>query len=72
MKYKVLGLGAKFNGKCVKCGSDTGAKDFEKAQTLLLKDDNGKFAVAHGRCCGKITSKVSGGKTFSGPDEFEA
>jgi len=72
MRYQVIGLGVKFGGKCVKCGCDTGSRDFEKTQTLLLKSDNGKFAVAHGRCCGRVTSRVAGGHAFSGPSEIEA
>lgn len=61
MKYRVCGLGAKYGGKCVVCGQDTGSRSWELAKTALLKSEAGKFAVAHGNCIGETKSAVGGG-----------
>lgn len=60
--YKVLGLGAKFGGRCVRCGQDTGSRSFELADTLLLKGASG-YAVAHPLCVGVATKHAVGGGT---------
>jgi hypothetical protein len=60
MKYSIIGLGVKFGGKCVCCGRDTGSRDFERADTLLLRSPGG-FAVAHPRCAGVETKSAVGG-----------
>lgn len=60
--YSVVRLGAKFPGRCVSCGSETGARAFELAVTILLKGGDGKYAVAHPRCLGLQTkNKIGGG-----------
>ncbi len=72
MVAKVLGLGVKFSGNCAKCGRPTGSRDFEKAETLLLKTEDG-FRVAHPVCCGlKTKHKIGGGiKLCSSATEVE-
>lgn len=65
--YSVLGLGAKFEGRCVKCRQPTGKRSFELADTILLRGPDGKFAVAHPTCVGIATkSAVSGDRKIRG------
>jgi hypothetical protein len=73
MKAKVLGVGAKYPGRCALCGRDTGHRPFELAETVLLRLADGKYRVAHARCTGgRIRHKVSGGVVLEGaPSEVE-
>ena len=62
---KIVGLGVKFGGMCVCCNRETGNRDFEKADTLLVKQDD-KFAVAHPICMNVRTkSKIGGGRKIA-------
>lgn len=79
-KYLVLGLGAKYSGRCVGCKQATGSREFELADTILLRDpalsdtDKGRFAVAHPLCIGIQTkSAVGGGRKIRGllPESVE-
>jgi hypothetical protein len=73
MKAKVLGIGAKYPGRCAVCGRPTGDRPFELAETVLLRQADGKYRVAHARCTGgRVRHKVSGGSVLVGaPAEVE-
>lgn len=65
--YTVVGLGAKFGGRCVKCQQPTGSRSFELADTILLRDPDSKFAVAHPLCIGITTKgKIGGDRAVRG------
>lgn len=64
--YSVICLGAKFEGRCVKCKQPTGKRSFELADTILLRGPDG-YAVAHPMCVGITTkSAVGGGRKIRG------
>jgi hypothetical protein len=71
MTAKYVGLGVKFAGRCLVCGTDTGSREWEKQGTLLYKKENNKFGVAHPRCANaQIKTKVGGGVALRvQPDE---
>ena len=62
--YQILD-GARYPGRCVRCQRE--ARNYE---AVLLRDDSGKYAVAHESCAGvRMKSKVGGGRVrVSGPD----
>ncbi len=74
MRATHKGLGVKFAGQCEICGTSTGTREFEKAQTALYKRDDGKFVVVHPICVGgKTKGKVNGGTAYrvAPPDTIE-
>ncbi len=73
MTIKILGLGVKFAGTCVKCNEQTDDSDRAKAtETMLCRKPDGKFGVCHVRCTGgRAVNKVSGAKQYNGPSEIE-
>jgi hypothetical protein len=71
-KITDLRLGARFPGRCPVCGSMTGSKDYQLSGETLLGKDGDKFVVVHATCAGwRVKSKVSGGKSGSGPSTVE-
>lgn len=73
-RYDVLGLGAKYAGRCIKCKRGTGERHFELANTFLLRAQDGKFAVAHPECIGAHTKSAVGGgrKVVHAPETVDA
>lgn len=60
MKYEAIKMGAKRAGTCVKCGKYTGSRRWELDQTVLIKDQDGKWAVCHAECCPAAAKRMRG------------
>jgi hypothetical protein len=73
MKAKVLGLGVRYEGRCVVCGRLTGTAPYQLRETVLLRLTDGKYRVAHPGCIGGwVRHKVSRGPVLEGaPEEVE-